>query len=355
MARTLIIISILFSFLGSNAQAVKDSTIQVGYTGSEPFSIAGETPKGIAIDLWREIAFKTDLEYNLVPYKTVDLGLAAIQDKKIDVLIGPITINSDRALRASFSQPYFDTEMAILAPILDLTIWDRIQPFFSTTFLYAVLGLLLVLTFVGFLFWLAEGKYMSEEYGNSAIKGIGNGIWLAIVTMTTVGYGDYAPKTILGRFIIGSWMIISLIMATSFVAGIATTLSITSKEGKTITSLSHLDNKMVAIPANQRLINNVNLVGGKPVIVSNAKEGYSKLLNGEVDALVYDVIPLEYVFENSKKSDFVISKKNIFPQHYGFAFQEANALKKKIDLELLKLKEGDAVTRIINTWINNNE
>ncbi|MCF8713500.1 hypothetical protein JM658_01560 [Joostella atrarenae] len=58
MARTLIIISILFSFLCSNAQAVKDSTIQVGYTGSEPFSIAGETPKGIAIDLWREIALK---------------------------------------------------------------------------------------------------------------------------------------------------------------------------------------------------------------------------------------------------------------------------------------------------------
>ncbi|QLE01195.1 transporter substrate-binding domain-containing protein [Galbibacter sp. BG1] len=336
------------------AQVPKDSILKVGYTGSAPFVLNEDIPNGISIDVWKEIAFKTNLNYDLVPFTNIDNGIIAVKNNKIDVLIGPITINSERAEQISFSQPYFDTEMAILAPNIDLSIWERIKPFFSSTFLYAVLGLFLVLGIVGFLFWLVEGRYRKSDFGKSPIKGIGNGIWLAIVTMTTVGYGDYAPRTALGRFIIGAWMIISLIMATSFVAGIATTLTVTSKEGKTITSLPQLEGKRVAVPPYNKLIDNVNIVGGEPVIVENVKDGYRMLLNNEVDALVYDVIPLEYAFKAREKNKFVLSKKNILPQHYGFIFPEANALEKQIDIAILKLKEDDAINKIIDSWINRN-
>ena len=330
-----------------------DSSLKVGYTGSEPFVMADE--KGMVIDLWKEISYAIGHDYELISFESVEEGLDAVHSREINLLIGPITINSARASEVTFSQPYYDTEMAILAPVLNKTIWQRIKPFFSTTFLYAIIGLVVILSIVGSIFWLVEGKYMPEEYSKSPVKGIGIGLWIAVVTMTTVGYGDFAPKTILGRVVMGSWMVLSLIMATSFVAGIATTLSVTSNDTNTITSLAHLEGKKVAVPTNQKIVEHVKVVGGKPVMVNSVKEGYDKLMDGKVDALVYDVIPLKYVFEDSKKDDFVLSKKNILPQYYGFAFPEANALKQVVDLEIIKLRESEKIEQLVQRWTADKE
>ena len=136
-----------------NAQSRPDSTLQIGYAGSEPFVMEGEEATGIAPDLWKEIAFNADLAYELQGFASINEGLDAVRAGDIDALIGPVTINAQRAENLSFSQPFFDTEMGILAPIVELSFWDRIKPLFSTNFLLAVSGFLLLLSIVGFLFW----------------------------------------------------------------------------------------------------------------------------------------------------------------------------------------------------------
>ena len=52
----------------------------------------------------------------------------------------------------------------------------------------------------GYLFYIAE----------PAVKTFGDGIWWALVTVTTVGYGDITPLTTMGRIISGALMIIGL-------------------------------------------------------------------------------------------------------------------------------------------------
>lgn len=331
--------------------AQTDSTaLKVGYLGSAPFIMENDSPEGIVIDLWNEIAFGMRREFSLIAFHAVDDGIDSIRNHKIDVLIGPITINSARAEIVSFSQPFYNTELAILAPVLETTLWDRLHPFFSRTFFFAVIGLLVILTLVGLLFWLVEGRHFPDNYGKGIIRGMGSGIWLAIVTMTTVGYGDYAPKSAGGRIIMGTWMVISLILATSFVAGIATTFAQSTQEDKTIINLNQLQDKRVAVPNYAYISNKVRDLGGKPVTVDDVSEGYSLLRNEKVDVLIYDEIPLKYVWKEDNR--FVLSKKRIDPQYYGFVLPHDSELKNDIDLQIIYLNESQIILDIVERWVN---
>lgn len=331
-----------------------DEVLKVGYAGSAPFIMHDGKEEGIVIDIWKEIAFGINRKYELIEFKSVKDGIKAIDDNKVDILIGPITINSSRAALVNFSQPYYNTELAILAPVVENTFWGKVKPFLSTTFIYAVIVLLIILSIVGFLFWLIEGRKYPDDYGKGVIRGTASGVWLAVVTMTTVGYGDLAPRSAAGRFLLGSWMVISLILATSFVAGIATTFSQTSTDDETITSLNHLKDKKVAVPNYKKIIEKIRDSEGTPVPVGDVSEGYQMLLDKKVDALIYDEIPLKYIFEDDKKADFVLSKKRIEPQYYGFLFPIGSDLKRKVDLQIINLQENQDIQHIVEDWISRN-
>lgn len=68
----------------------------------------------------------------------------------------------------------------------------------SPRFLAVIAALLALLIGVGVLIWLAERR-VNAQFQRDPLSGIGSGLWWSAVTMTTVGYGDQAPTTLLGR------------------------------------------------------------------------------------------------------------------------------------------------------------
>ena len=360
IAYIIFVVLLLASHLPLNAQTeaapVKKDTLTVGIAGSAPFVFKKNADtKGIAIEIWEELTQKKDWNFKFKYFETVDAVLQSLHDGDLDVAVGPISITSQRLEFISFSQPFYNSSLAILSRSDKLSLWEKIKPLFSFKLAMAVLLFLIILAIVGTLLWIAERKKSPEQFPSKPINGIATGMWLAIVTMSTTGYGDKAPITLWGRIIAGTWMVISIIFATSMVAGIASTLTLSSLDSSTISNIEQLFKRkaatITASPAEQ-FLEEYNI---KTISVANLNEAIEKLENKEVDAVVYDRPQLLHFLKNNGEEGLHIAKAEYYKQGYGFAFPLHSPLVYDVNRALLELAEDQETERIINYYLDKDE
>ena len=76
-----------------------------------------------------------------------------------------------------------------------------LETLFNSRRLRTILAALVFFVFLfGYLFYISEPE----------VRNLGDGIWWALVTITTVGYGDITPLTTVGRVVASSLMFLGL-------------------------------------------------------------------------------------------------------------------------------------------------
>jgi len=294
----LLITSFSLTILISGEAAAKK--IVVGTKEAAPFVIENNdgTLSGISIDLWKEIARELNLEYELRTYNNLEGLIKGIEKREVDVAIAALTITSDREKSFDFTHPFYTTGLSIAftkkgRPKLFL---DFLIKLFSINFLKAIAALAVILLIVGILIWFFERKHNKNQFGGNWLKGIGSGFWWSAVTMTTVGYGDKAPQTLVGRLIAVVWMFTAIIIISGFTAAIASSLTLSNLRAPI---KSHEDLPDVRVGTVAGTTSEVYLKERKIDFVSyeDLNEGLHAVQAGNIDAIVYDLPIILYMIK----------------------------------------------------------
>ena len=319
----------------------------VGTMDKPPFALktADGSWKGLSIGLLEMIARDLGLEYELVEYDSFAEILAAVEKGKVDVVTA-LAVTAPRETIVDFSHPFLSTGSAIAVPVpnsrpglFDFT-GDFVDRFVSLDFLIVIAMLILLSLAAGALVWLFERRVGNVMFSGKGVNGLWQGLWWAMVTMTTVGYGDKAPKTPGGRIVALVWMFTSIFLVASFTAAITASLTVGELSGK-VRGLSDLYHVRVGTVPHSEPWNFLTQRGFATRPFKNEKDGLQAMVDGEIDAFVHNEIILKYF----SKSDFpgrIHVLPEIFDQYYvSFAFPQGSALREKFNRTLIKIMDSD--------------
>ncbi len=159
--------------------------------------------------------------------ETVDDQLKAVEDEKADVAIAAITANSEREDFLDFTYPYYESGLQIMTPVDPGQFFcGLLSVALSPILLRAVGSLILTMFIISNITWFVERKNNEEEFPNNYVAGVWEAFWWAIVSVTTVGYGDKAPRSVLGRILGMFWILAGLFLIANFTAAITTNLTL---------------------------------------------------------------------------------------------------------------------------------
>ena len=219
----------------------------------------------------------------------------------------------------------------------------------SPAFLSAVGVLVLLLLAVGALLWLVEHKRNPAQFGGSIPEGIGNGFWWSAVTMTTVGYGDKAPVTRLGRVLATIWMFVSIITISSFTAAIASSITVNhfSTPVHGVDDLARVRSVAVEGSTGEQFLRKRGI---RTRLVATPAEGLSLLRNGRAEALIYDEPLLRYLLKDAEPGIEILPH-SIERQYYAFGMKPGFAQHEILNRTLLEDTGDSEWQEILNRYL----
>ena len=361
--RTLLSILLLLSLTTGPAGAAtqpagdpaadRNGPIRVAVKPAEPFVIESDDGfEGISIELWERVAERVGIEYE---YVRTDLDglLGSVESGEAGAGVGAITVTSEREERLDFTHPFYTGGLAIAvnSEAGGLRVMSMLGRLISPGFLTAVVSLAVLLAGVGLLVWLVERRANPEQFGGNPIKGLGSGFWFSAVTMTTVGYGDKAPISPLGRVVTLVWMFVSVIIISFFTGAIASAFTATSIEGN-VRGPSDLPRVRVGAIEGSAGSDALSDRGVRTGRYADVQAGLDAVASGAVDAFVHDEAILKYQVGRETERKLRVLEATFERQPYAIALPPSSPLREEINLAILEVLASNDWSRVVARYID---
>jgi len=334
------------------AQNSKDTLI-VGYTSSPPFIIQneGQELQGINIWLWQKVSDGLNQPYELKEMDFAEM-LDALRTGTIDLSINPLTITAERHKNIEFTESYYasNATVAIAEQSSLQKLLAFVRGFLNRNFLRGFLALALIIIIFGLAGWYFERKNNPEF--RETYRGVWDGLWWSMVTLTTVGYGDKSPKSTWGKFTALFLMFTGLLFISGLTASIASSL--------TVNQLSSADDSFKSFKDQAvGTVNNTSTDGFlRTHFFKNVKlydgviPGVYALRDGELDAFIYDEPIMKYrIAQDPSLSEISILPLKFDLQSYAFGLpKQRDSLEQEVSQIILEVIESQSWQVVLNEY-----
>lgn len=294
---------------------------------------------GVSVDLWRRVAEQMEWPFKLIPVADLETILAGLEQGRFDAAIGAITITPERLARVDFSYPAHRSGVAIAlrketGSLFALTSYGAALSELSPL----ILIILTMLIVIGLAMWIIERRaHSAGQAPESSVVTLRDGLYWAVVTMTTVGYGDKTPKTTSGRFVAILWMLGSVVLVSLLSTSLVSRLTAERVESHDIAASIDLRGKKLAAVARSSGAEYLDELHLQYVKYKDLPEALDSLAGGKSNAVVNSVGALQYYIAKRYARVLEMPQGLLAPAYMAIALPERSPFKKSIDRALIKI------------------
>lgn len=273
-----------------------NTPLRIGIHEKPPYALKNPdgTWTGLAPGLWKGISDSSGLaiEFVEVPYENL---IQQVAEGKIDAAAGEIEVTAEAEKLVDFTQPFLTSSLCIAVSQVGWeAAWKSVlKDFFNWTIAKYLLGIFTAMFAISLLLWFVERHHGTGHF-HGGLTGIGSALWFAAVTMTTVGYGDKTPATILGRIIAVFWMIFGVVLVSAFTATVTSSMASTQLAAsiESISDFNHLSCGALRGSLSAQILKRIGVMTHE---YENIPDAFEDLAAGKIEAVVGDRNTLSYV------------------------------------------------------------
>jgi len=336
------------------AQTPPEEPLRIGTHQSPPFAMkSGDGSwSGISIEFLDLLATEMGVRVELVETDLEGM-ITGVAEGRLDASIAAITVTFEREKIVDFSYPYYLSGLGVAVASQPASSFGAILDAVTSRDFLVTIGVLVgLLAIVGSLQWLLERRANPGQFEPQAARGLFSGFWWAAVTMTTVGYGDKAPITFLGRLLGLLWMFSALILMALIVAQL--TAAVTEHQiGDPFRDASDLTDTPVGYVEGAASISDIRAAGIRPLPSTGVVEGLEALRSGRIEAFVHDAPIL--IWAVAETDGVRMTPIRFAPQNYAIALPEGSPHREALNLAILEVLDSPIWQSILRRYLGTDE
>ncbi|KAL5575317.1 hypothetical protein UlMin_017016 [Ulmus minor] len=312
---------------------------------------SNEGYNGFCIEIFRKVL--DHLAYDL-PYEfeaitgTYDQVVEAVINKKMDAIVGDVTILAERFNHVEFTQPYAESGLSMVIPIkYEESAWMFIRPF--TWEMWMVTGVILFYTM--FIVWFLEHP-TNPEFSGTWKNQISTTLWFTFSCLF------FAQKervhSNLTKVVVMMWLFVVFILTASYTASLSSILTVRQLESDIDIDWLKRTNQKVGCDGDSfvgRYLQDV--LGFKKDNIYNisSEPVYLEEFRKKNITAAFLELPYEKYFLNKYCKGYTTTAPTYRFGGLGFVFQKGSPIAIDVSEAILKLSENGNITLLEKKWL----